>query len=386
MSSFSDGAWRFRVLWLTKGLGRGGAERLLVSGAKRLDRSHFELEVAYLLPWKDALVPELERLGVHTHCLGCSVTVDLRWVGRLHRLVRQGRFDLVHTHMPYVAFGARTIPRRRVPIVHTEHNTWERYRYPTRWANRLTYSRNTAAIAVSDAVAASIRPLRVLRSWPAIRVIYHGAELSDFDPATPESRARARTSLGLPEDAAVVGTVGNLTAKKDHRTLLEATARAAQSHNGLRLVVVGTGPLERVLQDICTSLGLTNRVVFTGSRSDVPDLLPAFDIFALSSRNEGLPISLLEAMATGLPCVGTSVGGIPEVITDGREGLLVPAGDIAGLADALSRLLSEPSLRASAGARALQTARRFDITEAVRNVEDVYRDTLEFSRFGVTRS
>jgi glycosyltransferase involved in cell wall biosynthesis len=385
MSSFSSSSGRSRVLWLTKGLGRGGAERLLVSGAKRLDRSRFELEVAYLLPWKEALVPELESQGVRTHCLGGSKAVDVRWVGRLHRLVRQRRFDLVHTHMPYVGFGARTIPRHHATIVHTEHNTWERYRYLTRWTNRLTYSRNAAVIAVSHAVAASISPLRFMRSWPVIRVIHHGAELSEFDLVTHESRVLARTILGLPQDALVIGSIGNFTAKKDHRTLLEATARAASSHRGLRLVLVGTGPLERELHDISHALGLESRVVFAGSRDDVPELLPAFDVFALSSRNEGLPIALLEAMAAGLPCVATSVGGVPEVITDGREGLLVRGGDATGLADAVSKLLSEPSLRTSVGARAAQTARRFDIAEAVLSIEDVYRDALESSRFEVAR-
>jgi glycosyltransferase involved in cell wall biosynthesis len=369
-----------RVLWLTKGLGRGGAERLLVSGAKRIDRSQFEIEVAYLLPWKDAVVPELERLGVRTHCLGGSRALDARWVPQLHRLVRQGRFNLVHTHMPYVALGARTIPRGRAPIVHTEHNTWERYRCSMRWSNRLTYSRNTAVIAVSHAVAASIRPVRGARTWPPVHVIHHGAELSDCSPSTPESRARARITLGLPQDALVIGSVGNFTPKKDHKTLLEATAQVSRSRHDVHLALVGTGPLEHTLQDETRSLGLGDRVVFAGSRKDVPELLPAFDVFALSSRIEGLPISLLEAMAIGLPSIATSVGGVPEVVTNGDEGLLVPAGDPSAFADALNSLLSDPQRRKAAGARATKTARRFDIAQAVRDMEEVYRDALAIAR------
>jgi glycosyltransferase involved in cell wall biosynthesis len=377
MSSCSEGASSSaRILWLTKGLGRGGAERLLVSAAKRLDRSRFELEVAYVLPWKDALVPDLEHLGVRVHCLDGSRALDGRWIPRLRRLVRQGRFDLVHTHMPYVALGARTISSRRVRIVHTEHNTWEHYRWPTRWANRLTYSRNSAVIAVSRAVAASVRPVTVVRTWPPVFVIHHGAELPGSAPPTPKSRARARITLGLPEDALVVGSVGNFTPKKDHRTLLEATARAALQHDGLQLVLVGSGPLERALRDATRSLGLMDRVVFAGSRDDVAELLPAFDVFALSSRNEGLPISLLEAMAAGVPCVATSVGGVPEIVTDGDEGLLVAAGDAAALSGALSTLLGTPGLRDATAARAAQTARRFDIIQAVRRIEDVYWDVL----------
>lgn len=366
-----------RILWLTKGLGRGGAERLLVSAAKRLDRSSFELEVAYLLPWKDALVPDIQRLGVPVHCLGGSGAFDMRWIPRLRRLVRRGRFHLVHTHMPYVALGARTLSTRRLRIVHTEHNTWQHYRLPTRWANRLTYPRNSVVIAVSHAVAASIRPVPIARTWPPVRVIHHGAELSASCPSTPEARERARVTLGLSEGGLVVGTVGNFTPKKDHRTLLEATARAALHHSGFRLVLVGSGPLESALRDAARSLGLMDRVVFTGSRDDVAELLPAFDVFALSSRNEGLSISLLEAMAAGLPCVATSVGGVPEVVTDGEEGLLVPAGDPAALGDALSTMLAAPEFRHAAGARAVQTARGFDMTRAVRRIEEVYREALQ---------
>jgi glycosyltransferase involved in cell wall biosynthesis len=368
-----------RVLWLTKGLGRGGAERLLVSAAERLDRSRFEVEVAYLLPWKDAMVPDLERLSVPVHCLGASQTLDMRWISRLRRLVRHREIDLVHTHMPYAALGARTISSPRLPIIHTEHNTWETYRVVTRWANRLTYSRNAAVIAVSHAVAASIRPAPFVYPWPPVHVIHHGAELSSACASTQESRERARITLGLPLDALVVGSVGNFTPKKDYRTLLEATARAVRRHRGVRLVLVGSGPLERSLSETARSLGLADRAVFAGSRDDVAELYPAFDVFALSSQNEGLPISLLEAMAAGVPCVATSVGGVPEVIHNGNEGLLVPAGNANALADALSALLGAPDVREGAGARAAETARRFDITEAVHRIEDVYQEALQAS-------
>ena len=361
-------------MWLTKGLGRGGAERLLVSLATHVDRSSFELEVAYVLPWKDALVLELERLGVRVHCLDGSHAFDMRWVPRFRRLVGSGRYDLLHTHTPYVALGARTI--RRTPIVHTEHNTWGTYRPSTRWANRLTYARNAAVIAVSHAVAVSINPPPFVRAWPPVHVIHHGTELSANGPLTPELRARARRTLGLRERALVIGTVGNLTPKKDHRTLLEATARAAMQHREVQLVLIGSGPLERAVRDDARSLGLTDHVVFAGARDDVAELLPAFDVFALSSRNEGLPISLLEAMAAGIACVATSVGGVPEIIDNGNEGLLVPAGDAVALAEALSTLLRAPDLRDAIGARAVQTARRFDMADAARRTEAVYRDAL----------
>jgi glycosyltransferase involved in cell wall biosynthesis len=378
-SSTESPARSVRILWLSKGLGRGGAEQLLVSAAERIDRSRFQLEVAYVLPWKDALVPDFERLGVSTHCLGSSRAADVRWIPRLRSLVRQGRFDLVHTHMPLVATAARTVSRRSVRIIHTEHNTWEHYRFATRWGNRLTYPRNVAVIAVSHAVATSIKRCPTVRTWPTVHVIHHGAEAPALRSLAPEARMRARLALGLPQDALVVGSIGNFTPKKDHRTLLEATAKARESYGELRLVLVGSGPLEHELREIARSLGLAEWVLFAGSRDDAAQLLPAFDVFALSSRNEGLPIALLEAMAAGVPSVATSVGGVPEIITGGREGLLVPYGDADVLADALITMLSDPDFRNSAGAYAAQTSRRFDITQAVHEIETVYLEALASS-------
>jgi len=209
-----------------------------------------------------------------------------------------------------------------------------------------------------------------------VHVIHYGAERPATSLGPVGDRSRARKKLGISERALVVGTVGNLTAKKDHRTLLEATARAASNHHDLRLVLVGSGPLEHELRNATRSLGLTERVTFAGSRGDVAELLPAFDVFALSSRHEGLPISLLEAMAAGVPCVATAVGGVPEVVTDRDEGILVAPEDPDALAHALGAVVADPEFRHAAGARAARTARRFDISSAVRRTEQVYREVL----------
>jgi glycosyltransferase involved in cell wall biosynthesis len=362
-----------KVLWLTKGLGRGGAETLLVSCARALDTSRFEVQVAYLLPWKDALVDELAGAGVTTHCLGTGRATDLAWIWRLRRLVRTLRFDIVHTHMPIPAVAARLALGPGGPrLVHTEHNTWRRYRWPTYAANLATYALNDHVIAVSQAVADSIEPRRVprLKAMPPIEVLVHGIELDV--PGVGNARLGARRLLDLPADAPVVGTVGSLTAKKDHGTLLRAVQLLQRRHAGTRLVVVGTGPLQQALRQEAHDLGISDLVVFTGLRDDVTALLPAFDVFALSSTFEGLPIALVEALAAGLPSVVTAVGGVPEVVTDGREGLLVPAGSPQLLADAVARLLADDELRAQMSRAARERSRAFDIRRAVRRLEEIY--------------
>jgi glycosyltransferase involved in cell wall biosynthesis len=360
---------RERVLLLSKGLGRGGAERLLVGAARGYDRARVDVEVAYLLPWKDAFVDELEVLGVPVFCLGARGDLDPRWVWRLWRLLRARRYDIVHVQMPVPAVAVRLMRRRGTPkVVYTEHNLWSRYRPLTRWANALTYRRNDAVIAVSDAVAASIRPPG--RSAPAVEVIVHGPDL-DAIPTGAAARAHARAALGLPESALVVGSVGNFTPKKDHATMLDAVARVS-STAPVVLALAGIGPLEAELRAHAARRGLGDRVRFLGMRDDVYELLAGFDVFAMSSRFEGLPIALLEAMSAGVPPVATAVGGIPEVVRTGQEGLLVPPADATALADALQRLLDHPELRREMGAAARERAAAFDLAGAVRSTEHVY--------------
>jgi glycosyltransferase involved in cell wall biosynthesis len=367
-----------RVLWLAKGLGRGGAEKLLVSCARALDTARFEVEVAYLLPYKDALVGELAEAGITAHCLGSGRHLDLSWVWRLRRLVRRGRYDIVHTHMPVPAVAARLGLHPHAPrLVHTEHNTWHRYRWPTYAANLATYALNDHVIAVSRAVADSIEVRRVphLRAMPPIEVLLHGINLDV--PRSIDARARARRLLALPENAPVIGTVGNLTAKKDQATMLRALRQLQQTIPGVRLVIVGTGPMKSTLEQLARELGIAHLVLFTGMRDDVAELLPAFDVFTLSSRFEGLSIALVEALAAGLPSVVTAVGGMPEVVTDGKEGLLVTPGRPETVARAVERLLSDDVLRSRMSVAALERAGSFDIRRAVRRIEEIYEQELQ---------
>ncbi|MGH8883792.1 MAG: glycosyltransferase [Egibacteraceae bacterium] len=367
-----------RVLWLTKGLGRGGIEQLLSLSAAYIDRARFDVEVAYLLAWKDAFVPELERRGIETHCLGMRHNADLSWIRRLRSLARERQFDLVHTHSPYPAVAARiALGAARAPLLHTEHNVWPRYRWPTYAANAATYQRNAAVLAVSRPVAESIRPPRWM-PWvavPALQVVHHGIDESRVRWG-PDARAEARRTLDLDEEELVLGTVGNFTPKKDHHSLLTAFAMLPDLGSPTRLVLVGAGPLEDELRRQVVRKDLGERVVFTGSRDDVQALLPAFDVFVLSSVYEGLSIALLEAMAAGLPSVATRVGGIPDALTDGVDGLLVAPRDPEALATAISSLLRNEPLRRQIGDAAMHSVRRFSIATAVRRTEQLYEDVL----------
>lgn len=364
-----------RVLVLIKGLGAGGAERLLVNAAAFGDRTRFEYEVAYLLTDDDALRPELEAAGLPVRCLDGRRRGG-SWIGRLGRWIGGGRFDLVHAHSPYVAAGARLALPRRLPLVYTEHDTWPSYHPATRLANMLTYVRNDHVFAVSDRVRASIRfprPLRFLR-MPPVETLYQG-----IDPAAtegPTDREALRRELGLSVDGPVVGTVANYRPEKGHRHLLAAAALVREAIPGARFVLVGGGPLEAQVRREARELGLDGTVVFDEPRHDAARVAAAFDVFVLASLHEGLPIALLEAMALGRPVVVTEAGGIPEIVRHREHGLVVPAGSPSALAGGILEVLADPALGDRLGNAGRRRSADFDIRRTVRRVEAVYGELL----------
>jgi glycosyltransferase involved in cell wall biosynthesis len=359
------------VLLLIKGLGRGGAEQLLVSAAPHLDRSRFRYHVAYLLPWKDALVPALRGHGLEVHCLGTGPA----WIGRLRSLVRRRGIRLVHAHSPYPAAVAR-VALPGVRHVYTEHNVWARYHPVTYVANRMTYRRNSHVFAVSEEVRGSIRmPPGARPPRTPVETLHPG-----LDPSAAGSWERpdgVRDELGISPAAPLAGTVGSLTPKKSHETLLRAARVARQRLPGLRVAVVGQGPLAGVLRRTAAELAIDDAVAFVGYREDAARVASAFDVFVLSSRHEGLPVALLEAMAAGRPVVATRVGGVPEVVRHGGEGILVPPGDPDALAAAMVTVLADANLRARLGEAARRRAADFDIRRTVRRHEEVYARLLE---------
>jgi glycosyltransferase involved in cell wall biosynthesis len=360
------------VLILIKGLGRGGAEQLVASAIRHGAHDRFRYRVAYLLPWKDALVPEIEGMGVPTLCLDSAHGVG--WIRRLCSLVRNEGIDVVHAHSPVSAAGARVAVGRPVGFVYTEHNVWQRYHAATYWANLLTFTRNDRVVAVSDEVRRSIRyprALGVLR-MPPVETVLHGAEPAVLEK--PPSGEGVRAELGLPDDAPLVGTVANLKAHKGLDQLLQAAVEVRRRVPSARFVVVGQGPMEASLRAQAAAMGLEGVVTFTGFRTDALRIAAALDVFVLSSHHEGLSIALVEAMALGRPVVVTRVGGLPEVVGEGREGLLVPPADPAALADAIVTVLRDPGLQRQMGEAARLRARGLDVRLAVRRAEELYAE------------
>lgn len=305
---------------------------------------------------------------------------DLAALAAARRLVAQTQPELVHTHMAKAGALGRlaTLGRASRPrLVHTFHGHVLDGYFPKtqqrafiameRWLARHT----DVLVAVSPEVRDELLALRIGRP-SQFHVISLGLDLASFlQVAAPTGCLRAR--LGLPDDAALVGVVGRLVPIKDHVTLLAAIALLP----GVHLAIIGDGELRQQLRDRATELGIAARVHFVGWWLDVADAMSDLDVVALTSRNEGTPVALIEALASGRAVVATDVGGVRHVVTHGIDGLLNSAGDETGIAASLAALLADPVLRARMGAAGRTSVEdRFGHRRLVADMAELYRALL----------
>jgi glycosyltransferase involved in cell wall biosynthesis len=259
--------------------------------------------------------------------------------------------------------------RRRPAVLVTEHNRWPRHAAATRWANRLTMPLDDADVAVSDDVRNSMP--RKLRT--DVEVLVHGVALDEVRSHAGD-RASARAELRTAPREVLAVIVANLRREKGYDVLLAAAdhLRRTDPSSPVRFVSVGQGPLEAQLRARHAALGLGDRFLFLGYQPDALRWLAAADLFVLSSRHEGLPVALMEALALGVPVVATEVGGIPQAVTDGVEGLLVPPDRPEKLAAAVATLADDPTRRQAMGEAAFRRSGDFGIEPAQRRYESLY--------------
>ncbi len=368
------------MLLVIKCLGTGGAERLLVDSVAMGDHERFSYEVAYVLDEQNGLVPELEAGGTPVHALGCHHNADLRWMLRLRRLVARGGYDVVHFHLPYTAALGRlavaTLPSGRRPaIVYTEHSVWDKMAVLIKGVNRAGVGLDSALIVVSpaaqEALPAALRP--------RAQVIVHGVDLSrtaDLLADRDQIRAEVRRELRVPEGELLALTVANLRPEKGYDLLIETAGRIDRSGLPVHFAAAGRGPLEADVAGQIATQGLQGRLDLLGPREDVLRLLAAADLFVLPSHQEGLPVVLMEATSAGLPIVATAVGGVPQVLTDGVDGLVVPPGNAEAMVAAITRIVEDEELRTRLARGAAARSAMFDVSAASRQIEGIYLDVV----------
>jgi glycosyltransferase involved in cell wall biosynthesis len=369
---------------LIKGLGLGGAERLLVEVMANRDRDRFDYEVAYVLAGQKALVPALASVGVPVHALGGTASADLRWTAALRRLLVRGGFDVLHAHLPYTAaFGrlvACSVGRRHRPVlVYTEHSLWNKAAVVTKALNRVTVGFDGALIVVSVAARDALPGALRARA----RVVVHGVDRARFAALVEQRdalRQDVRDELGIDTGEVLALTVANLRSEKGYDVLVEAARLVMEAGVPVRFVSVGRGRLEGDLATAAAGPELVGHLQFLGTRTDTARLMAGSDLFVLPSHQEGLPVALMEAMSAGLPVVATIVGGVPDVVTDDVEGLLVPPGRADLLAQAVSCVAQDVTLRARLAEASLARSAIFDVRNAARAIEAVYDELLGATR------
>lgn len=359
-----------RVAYAFLDLNDGGAQRLTLAACCHLDPGRFHATVLCLRA-AGSLVDTAVEQGLPVRALGrLRRPRDVGAVLDAARWLRGARIDVLHVSLysrasPYARLAARLAG---VPL--TVAHEWSRPAPPgraRRYVDRALRPGTrfvAASSALRDELAASGVPLR------DIELVHSGIEPEAF---APRDRAESRRRLGLEADRPILLAVGRLHPMKGHVDLIEAVARLRPRVPGLLVLVAGDGPLRSVLPALSTAAGTDEVVRFLGPRPDVPDLLGACDLLVHTSRIEGLPSVVLEAMCAERPVVATSVGGVPEAMPRGVGGWLVPARDSGAVAAAVVAALADPAAaaRRAAGGRARVLA-HFRADQAARRLEDAY--------------
>jgi glycosyltransferase involved in cell wall biosynthesis len=323
----------------------------------------------------------VQASGVPLYFLGKGAGASGGVLRQLNALFWQYRPAVVHTHIIGLNYAYPLMLRYHTPArVHTVHNLAPREMGVRvgAWVRQLAFRYRLGGVvpvAVADEVRATIQRLY---GYPDPPLIPNGIPTDEYAP-NPDTRAQWRQAHGIEPRATVVTHIGRFAFQKNHALLVEAFAQV-RSDAPLYLLLVGGGELENAVREQVAGLGLQGRVRFLGVRADVADILRASDMFVLSSRWEGNPLSVMEAMAAGLPVVSTAVGGVPELVREGETGLLVPSEDAAALAQAMQALVDDAARRRAMGAAARQHAvAHFDIRHTVRGYEQLYEALLKRS-------
>ena len=381
---------RYRILHVIDHLGSGGAQETVCQLVKYGQKQRFEQEVVALHGfghyWE-----VLRAGGVPVHSL---VPYDFARAAvpfiffRLFQFLARNRYDVVHSHL----IGANVLAAPlaalyRVPVRFTHDQTNDDvrqrsfvHRYLDTLANRL----NHHVIAVSSSIRTFLCRQEGVSSQK-ISVIYNAVDLQRFSPdKDPKAQARLRQKLGLPEDALIVGGVGRLHYQKNYPLFLEVAAEVCARLPQAFFVIAGEGPDWAALEDLSRKLGVASRVRFLGFVKEMPELYQSLDLLLLTSHFEGTPLTVLEAMAMGLPVVASQVDGVAEVLADREDGLLVPPGRGDLFVEGICQVLQDRSLwRQLSRAGREKAQQRYSAEAMVRQVEALYLQYLEGKRVPV---
>jgi glycosyltransferase involved in cell wall biosynthesis len=368
---------KIKVLHIIPNFGYGGAEMLVKDMLLAQDSEYFETAACSLYPFTGTTIEqELQKHHIKVFYLTKKLGPDPQMIRGLYDTFRNFKPHVIHTHRYVIRYTLIPSLLCRIPVkIHTIHNVAENeVDWPGRIIHLFAYHFfKYKPIGVSNNISNYASNYYKINN---VSHIYNGIRTKLYS-LNNNLRVITRKSLDIPEDNIVFISVGRFSAQKNYRLLMESFRKVMKRQSNSTMLMAGDGELRTELENFADEIGLRDKVKFLGLRKDIPALLAASDVFVLSSDWEGLPLVVIEAMAAGKPVVATAVGGVPELVADGVNGILVPPGDATALAHAMLRMASDPVAAQRLGVRGRKIAReRFDTTAMARAYENLYRQEL----------
>jgi glycosyltransferase involved in cell wall biosynthesis len=374
---------KIRILYIFAGAGVGGGERYLLLLADKLDKNKYE--VLFVSTAKEKFLEEARRRSLEVLIVNMDSKFNFIAFWQIRDFIRKKKITIVHTHGAGASFYGRVAAKwAAVPIlVTTVHNSL--YDYPISrpkrgiyvFIDRLTARLCDKIICVSDAIKDDLIKKSKLPQEKVL-TIHNGIDIESFNKNIDASYLEREFNV-KPHDRKI-GIVGRLTHQKGHVYFLKAAAELTKAFPDIKCFIVGDGDLKDELMRTAQRLAVSPHCIFTGDRTDIPELLSFFDVFVLSSISEGFPMVLLEAMSAGCPVVASAVGGVPELIQDGIDGILVPAQSHEALSEAITDLLNDKNKRENIRFAARKTVEeKFNADMMIKSVEKLYDSLMEKS-------
>ena len=346
--------------------GRGGAEKHLSSVVSRLDPEEFSIDLIQLAQEVPSASGKIGAAAYSHFPIGNPLSIGgIKRIFRLYRLMQRGNYDAVVSYFETSDLIAGLLgPLAKIKIrISSRRDTGFQQSGRMKKLYPILNKRFTHILAASNAIGQSVSKKKSVQD--KIRIIYNGVDSSRF---TGQSSIALRKELNIPQEELVIGTVANFNPVKNHRMLFACIERLHQSGRRVHLVLAGEGPLQSQLEQLARDLRVENYIHFLGTRNDIENVLDAIDIFALTSRTEGMSNAILEAMAAGNPVVATRVGGNPEVVRHNETGYLVEDDNVEELYGRMKEMIDDELLRKKMGEYAKQLARsEFSIENMIYN-------------------
>lgn len=365
---------KLRLLLITHDLEIGGLQKVVVSICKAIDREKFIPQVLCMRRL-GTFAPEIEAMGIKVELLPQTKSgLDYLAFLKIARIIRRDNIDIIHTHnkQPFLDGSIAALLCGGKRLVHTDHARFFPDKVKYMVAEWFLSHFAKKMVGVSEPTTENLHKFEKI-SYKKLMTIPNGIDETPFVNAK-KSEKRAR-EIGIKKNGVVFGLIARISKPKGIPYLLEAMAKVVKSLPDSTLLLIGEGELEDEMKKISNDFNLSENVIFTGPRTDIPELLKLIDIFVLSSISEGLPMVILEAMAARCPIVSTNVGGIPTVIKDSVNGRIVKPHSAEALADVMLELAVQKDIRerfASAGFELFK--QKFSATMMTNAYEKLYID------------